>query len=166
MSRLANRFPTLLVAGAAGLVARAVYDRYGRFEISEASMSPALLPGDYVVTDRSDRPAHRGAIVVFEHPGRSAFYLAKRIVGLPGEVLSIDAGQVRVDGALLDELWTTDQTGPDGEWVIGPEEAFVLGDARWMSSGDSREIGPVPLERLKMQIVFRYWPLERLGPVR
>lgn len=166
MSGQTSKLPAVAVAVATGLAARAVYDRYGRFEISEASMSPTLRPGDYVVTDRSDQPAHRGAIVVFEHPGRPAFYLVKRIVGLPGESLSIDAGRVHVDGAPLDEMWTTDDTGPNGQWDLGLDEAFVLGDARWMSVGDSREIGPVPLERLKMRIVFRYWPFERFGPVR
>lgn len=165
MSPKTSRLPAVLIAGAAGLAARVLYDRFGRFEIAEASMTPALRPGDYVVTDRSDRPAYRGDIVVFEHPGRSSFYLVKRIVGLPGERIAIESGNVLVDGTPLDEPWTTDETGPDGEWELGADEAFVLGDARRMSSGDSREIGPVPLDRLKMQIVFRYWPFDRIGPV-
>jgi signal peptidase I len=129
-------------------------------------MKPALEPGDYVITDRSPRPVYRGDIVVLEHPGRSSFYLVKRIVGLPGERLTIESGRVLVDGTPLDEPWTTDDTGPAGTWDLGLDEGFVLGDARWTSSGDSREIGPVPVERLRMKIVFRYWPFERFGPVR
>ncbi len=128
-------------------------------------MAPALRTGDYVITARSDRPPCRGDIVVFEHPGRSDFYLAKRIVGLPGERLTIESGHILVDGKPLDEPWTPDKTGPDGEWQLRPDEAFVLGDARRMSSGDSRQIGPLPIEHLKMRIVFRYWPFERFGPV-
>jgi signal peptidase I len=129
-------------------------------------MSPALRPGDYVLTDRSPGPPTRGDIVVFEHPDRPSFYLVKRIIGLPGERLSIDFGTILVDAKPLDEPWTTDETGPGGTWELSSDEAFVLGDARWISSGDSREIGPVPLEHLGMRIVFRYWPLERSGPVR
>ncbi|MDR9451543.1 MAG: S26 family signal peptidase, partial [Acidimicrobiia bacterium] len=72
---------------------------------------------------------------------------------------------IHLDGKPLDEPWTADETGPDGMWELNPEEAFVLGDARWMSAGDSREIGPVPLEHINMRVVFRYWPLGRLGRV-
>ncbi len=160
------RSPAILIAGAAGLIARAAYDRLGRFEISEASMTTSLRPGDYVVTDRSLRPRTRGDIVVFEHPERPSFHLVKRIIGLPGERLTLSSGKVHINETPLDEPWTTDETGPDGTWDLSSEEAFVLGDARWMSSGDSREIGPVPLEHLKMQVVLRYWPLDRIGPVR
>lgn len=166
MARRTSRLPAILIAGAAGLLARAAYDRLGRFEISEASMTPSLRPGDYVVTDRSRRPRTRGDIVVFEHPERPSFYLVKRIIGLPGERLTLNSGKVHINETPLDEPWTTDETGPDGTWDLSSEEAFVLGDARWMSSGDSREIGPVPLEHLKMQVVLRYWPLDGIGPVR
>jgi len=160
-----RRLPAMLAAGVAGLAAGSIYNRFGRFAISDASMTPALRSGDYVVTDRSDRPARRGDIVVLEYPSHSSFFLVKRIVGLPGERLTIRSGRLLVDGITLDEPWTIDETGPDGEWELGPERAFVLGDARWMSSGDSREIGPVPLERLTMRVVFRYWPFKRFGRV-
>ena len=165
MSRRAGPLPAIFVAAAAGLIARAAYDRLGRLEISEASMTPALRPGDYVVTDRSPRPLSRGDIVVFEHPGRASFFLVKRVIGIPSEQVTIDSGRVLIDGTPLDEPWTVDQTGPDGSWELSSHEAFVLGDARWMSTGDSREIGPAPVDRLSMTVAFRYWPLERFGPV-
>ncbi len=129
-------------------------------------MSPSLRQGDYVLTDRSHRPVQRGDIVVYEHPDRPSFHLVKRIVGLPGERLTIESGRVLVDGIPLSEPWTIDETSPDGNWDLGPGEVFVLGDARSLSSADSREIGPVPLEHLSMRIVMRYWPLDRFGPVR
>lgn len=166
MSAGRTRLSALVVASAAGLIARALYARLGRFEISEASMSPSLLPGDFVLTDRSHRPPYRGDIVVFEHPDRASFFLVKRVVGLPGERLTIESGRVLVDGVPLDEPWTADATGPDGAWDLSSDEGFVLGDARWLSAGDSREVGPVPIEHLDMKIVFRYWPFERFGTVR
>ena len=128
-------------------------------------MTPNLQPGDYVVVDRSYRPAYRGDIAVFEHPDRPAFFLVKRVVGLPGENLTIESGRVLIDGTPLSEPWASDDTGPDGSWVLGPDQAFVLGDARRLSSGDSRELGPLPVEHLHLKIVFRYWPPERFGPV-
>jgi len=161
-----TRLSALVITSVAGLLARALYVRLGRFEISEASMSPSLRPGDLVVTDRSHRPVCRGDIVVFEHPDRASFFLVKRVVGLPGERLTIESGRVLVNGTPLDEPWTTDDTGPDGAWDLRSDEAFVLGDARWLSSGDSREIGPMPIEHLNMKIVFRYSPFERFGRVR
>jgi signal peptidase I len=166
VSRRTRTLPAILLAGAAGLIARTAYDRLGRFEISEASMTPALRPGDFVMTDRSPRLASRGDIVVFEHPERPSFFLVKRIIGLPGENITIKSGRVLIDGTPLDEPWTTDQTGPEAGWELGTDQAFVLGDARWMSAGDSREIGPVSLQKLSMHIVFRYWPFGRFGPVR
>ena len=158
-----TRLPALLIAAAAGLTARALYARLGRFEIAEASMTPSLLPGDYVLTDRTSRQLRRGDIAVFEHPDRPAFHLVKRIVGLPGEHLTIESGRVLIDGIPLSESWTNDDTGPDGTWELGAGEAFVLGDARSLSAADSRHIGPVPVERLSVKIVFRYWPPGRFG---
>jgi signal peptidase I len=158
-----KRLSALLIAGLAGLAGRTAYDRLGRFEITEASMSPALLPGDFIVTDRSNRQPVRGDIVVFEHPHRPSLFLVKRIVGLPGEQLTMAGGRVLINETPLDEPWTVDETGPDGTWDLRMDEAFVLGDARWMSTGDSRDIGPVPLEHLEMRVIFRYWPFRRIG---
>ena len=55
-----------------------------RYEISESSMSPELLPGDYVVSVRW-LPIGLGSIVVFEHPDRPGFFLTKRVVVSPGK---------------------------------------------------------------------------------
>ena len=84
MSAGKTRQSALVIASAAGLIARALYVRLGRFEISEASMSPSLRPGDFVVTDRSHRPVRRGDIVVFEHPDRAVIF--------PGETNHRSAG--------------------------------------------------------------------------
>lgn len=165
MAAWTTRILAFLIAGAAGTVVRPLYTRLGRFEISESSMMPNLHPGDFVFVDRSRRPAYRGDIAVFEHPHRPAFFLVKRVIGLPGEHLMIENGQVLVDGTPLSEPWTADDTGPDGSWELAPEEAFVLGDARQLSSGDSRELGPLPVEHLRLKVVFRYWPPQRFGPV-
>jgi signal peptidase I len=127
-------------------------------------MSPTLHPGDYVLTWRSDRPPRRGDIVVFEDPQRADYWLVKRVVGLPGELLEIRAGKVFVDGEELHEPWTVDETGPDGSWKLGDDEVFVLGDARWLSSGDSRRLGPLPVSAVEHRVVARYWPKPAVLP--
>ena len=152
----------LVAAAAGGVIARRTYRGLARFEISEASMVPVLRPGDRILT--WEREPRRGDVVVFEHPSRPGFWMVKRIIGLPGEHVEITDGHVVIDGATLDEPWTTDSTGPDATWTLDPGEAIVLGDARALSAGDSRQIGPVPTEKLRRVVVARYWPDPRTIP--
>lgn len=105
-------------------------------------MSPALEPGDYLVTRAGGR-LRRGGIVVFEHPHRPGFLLVKRLAGLPGDEVDLDGRTVRV----------------------AEGEVIVLSDARTLTRADSRTFGPVPLDRVE-RVVFRYWPPRRLGFVR
>lgn len=113
-----------------------------RFVISEKSMSPALQPGDRYLARRLRRP-RRGRVVFFPHPGRDDFWLAKRVVGLPGETVEIDGGEVRVDGRVLAEPWTVDPTDPPGRWPVPEAHLFVLSDARHRTRADSRTFGPI-----------------------
>ncbi len=137
--------------------------RLRRFEIAERSMEPALRPGDYVVAVRRSAHPRRGEIVVFEAPGRPGFDTVKRIVGLPGESIDIGGGQVHTDDAVLAEPWADGPTYPDGRWEIGPDEVFVLGDKRAISSGDGRSIGPISNRDTPWRVVWRYWPAARAG---
>lgn len=132
-----------------------------RFEVAEGSMEPALRPGDYLVTRRSGN-IRRGDVVVFTHPHRPGFWLVKRVVGLPAETVAVEGGRVSVDGAVLDEPWTVDDTEPPGVWRVEEGAAFVLSDARHRTLADSRTFGPVPISGLRT-VVFRYWPLARVG---
>ncbi len=115
-----------------------------RFVVTEESMSPALSPGDHFLARRLRR-ARRGTVVFFEHPRRPGFWLVKRVIGLPGEPVSIDGGRVMIDGSILDEPWATSPTEPDGAWAVPSGHVFVLSDARHRSRADSRSLGPVPI---------------------
>ena len=117
-------------------------------------MSPALTPGDTFLARRMRRPV-RGAVIFFPHPQQPSMWLAKRIVGLPGETVGIHDGAVHIDGVELDEPWTTDVTRPDGEWAVGGNQILVLSDARHRTLADSRTMGPVPLEDAYVAL-FRY----------
>lgn len=72
-------------------------------------------------------------------------WLAKRVIGLPGETVAIQKGSVSIDGVALEEPWSTDDTESDGIWAVGSSEMFVLSDARHRTLADSRTLGPVPL---------------------
>jgi type IV secretory pathway protease TraF len=71
--------------------------------------------------------------------------LVKRVVGLPGEKVAIDFGEVIIDGRDGVDLWGTGTTFPEGEWHLGPKEWFLLSDNRSATVDDSRGFGPVTL---------------------
>jgi signal peptidase I len=91
--------------------------------------------------------------------------LVKRIVGLGGETVEIANGQVHVNGRPLAEPWADGPTLSSGEWSIGRDEVFVLGDNRASGSVDSRSFGPVATQTLQWRVAFRYWPAARFGRV-
>ena len=97
-----------------------------RFQVSEDSMRPTLVPGDeFVVTD--SRRAVVGDVVALRHPAREDFWLVKRVGGGPGE---------RVDGR-----------GP-----LGPDEAWVVSDNPEVATSDSRSFGPIPISTLRPMV--------------
>jgi signal peptidase I len=136
-----------------------------RYEIAERSMEPTLSPGDYVIARALEATPGRGQMIIFAHPGLSNFELVKRVVGLPGEHVVIRNGQVHADDAVLAEPWANGPTRPDGEWQLGRNEVFVLGDNRAASSADSRTLGPVQVGHAGWRLVARYWPLRSAGRI-
>jgi nickel-type superoxide dismutase maturation protease len=104
-----------------------------RVLIEGGSMAPTLAPGDWALTIPLRHPKV-GDIVVVEHPGRPGYEMVKRIAAGPGD---------RVGDRTLD---------PDGWWVEGDFAA---------ASTDSRQFGPVRMDRLKAKVVLIYWPRER-----
>ncbi len=125
-----------------------------RFIITEISMAPDLTPGDRIMARRLRRP-RRGLVVFFEHPQRPAFWLVKRLIGLPGETVTIEQGAVAVDGTGLAEPWATGPTSPPGSWQIPGGHMFVLSDAREATLADSRTLGSVAIEGA-FRTSFRY----------
>ena len=92
-----------------------------------------------------DTVLQRGDVVVFDYPPQPIRQFLKRIIGLPGETVTILDGQVYIDEKLLEEPYVENACRGntcDGTWLIGPEEYFVLGDNRGASQ-DSQNFGPV-----------------------
>ena len=102
------------------------------------SMAPTLTDGQLVLT-RSLRSAHavgRGDLVVLDSPLDPGRLVVKRVVGLPGEKVTLDAGRVSVAGRPLPESYASPSMFR-GEYDVPPGHYFVLGDNRDASS-DSR----------------------------
>ena len=141
------------------------------FFIPSASMQPTLLIGDRIVVDKLSYHLHgvgRGDIVVFATPPKEQSDptikdLVKRVIGLPGDVISSKGGLVYINGAPLHEPYlvngtvTTDITTQK----IPPNEYFVMGDNRG-DSQDSRFFGPISRSLIVGREVLRIWPLPRL----
>jgi len=141
--------PILLALAAVGVWTG--YEQPGVVHVVGAAMAPNLINGDYVlVSYRLDREhLHRGDIVLLTDPFDSTKHLIKRIVGLPGEELSLRGGAVYVNSERLSEpylkvAWTqsTEWPATGGPGHIPAQGYFVMGDNRDHSS-DSRIFGPV-----------------------
>ena len=149
------------VLGATVLTAAALRGVMRRFAIVEQSMAPALEPGDWVVAVRQSGAIDRGDVVITGDPTGSGMQLVKRVIGLPGEHLSIESGRVVIDGALLADRWASGATRPEGSWAIPDGHVFLLGDNRGASTSDSRIVGPIPIEALTWVVKAVYYPTAR-----
>jgi signal peptidase I len=149
------------------------------YRIPSPSMEDTLLVGDRVLADRISwrfSDPQRGDIVVF-HPPRPGPALIKRIVGMPGDTLSLRDGEVLVNGKRLAEPYVRRADGrpePTEPFDTGLPWAlqqpftvpagsyFMMGDNR-TDSGDSRDFGPIARGQLVGRAFARYWPLGRIG---
>lgn len=152
----------LLLAILAGWAAARWASTYHRFEVSERSMQPSLAPGDYVLASRRSAALGVGDVVIFEHPVEQGFWLVKRVVGLPGDEISVQDGRLTRNGAAVDGA----PTPGAGSWTVPPGTIFVVGDNRYVSAGDSRLLGPIPVGLVEGRVAFRYWPLGTMGPIK
>ena len=131
-----------------------------RVRVDGFSMNPSLENGEYILVYklayRLGEPA-RGDIIVFSFPLDPEQDLIKRVIGLPGETVSIQNGQVSVNGTLLDEPYIAASPLYNGTWVVTDGQLFVLGDNR-NESKDSHEWGLLPMENIIGKAVLIYWP--------
>jgi len=149
------------------------------YRIPSASMEDTLLIGDRVLVDRISwrfsQPA-RGDIVVF-HPPFDGPVLIKRIIGLPGEEISLSGGSVSINGRRLDEPYVRRVAGRQEPsepfsnglpwslqepYKVPAGSYFVMGDNR-TDSGDSREFGPIKRGQFVGRAFAKYWPPGRIG---
>lgn len=139
-------------------------------------MQDTLNPNDYIImykqAYRDDKEPARGDIVIFESSMLDAKgnekLLIKRVIGLPGDVMTISEGRVYVNGEEYEEDYTKDGTTP-GDIVdlrVPEDQYFVMGDNRLVSI-DSRydEVGFVKGSDIRGKAVFRLFPFDRIGKI-
>lgn len=136
------------------------------FLVSGSSMEPNFNNGNYLLVDELTyhlRAPERGEVIVFHYPKDTSVYFIKRIIGLPGETVSITGGVVTVTDKgqkeVLKEPYIADPgTFSDFTETLGPGQYFVMGDNR-NASFDSRSWGPVPASDIVGLVRLRLWPL-------
>lgn len=131
-----------------------------RVRVDGFSMNPTLENGEYILVNKLaytfGEPA-RGDIVVFSFPLDPNQDLIKRVIGLPGETVTIKDGKVSVNGVTLEEPYIAAAPFYNGSWTVTEGQLFVLGDNR-NESKDSHEWGLLPMENVIGKAVIIYWP--------
>lgn len=146
-----------------------------QFSIPSGSMIPTLNIGDRILVDKLGvelGTINRGDIVVFRHPPKALTTCAppvepifiKRVIGLPGDVITSKGSTIYVNGKVLKQTWqTTSPLGPAiGHVVVPANHYFMLGDNRGESC-DSRYWGTVPRSDIIGKAFLRIWPFNRIG---
>ena len=178
---------TIVYAVLIALVVRTI--AFEPFNIPSKSMVPTLLVGDYLFVSKysygysrhslplslhlfdgrlMEHIPDRGDVAVFKLPTDNRTDYIKRVIGLPGDHVRIDRGQVYVNDHPLAEDYVESDYRDDvsmREMQVRPDEFFVLGDHR-NSSSDSRVWGTVPRRYIYGKAVFSYWPLSKMGRLR
>ena len=171
----------LLFFGIAFLIVHFVGERT---VVSGESMYPTLRDGDNLVVDKITyrfRDPKRYDIVVFPFRYQEGTFYIKRVIGLPGETVQIQDGDIYINGKVLKESYGYEEIRNPGfasgtvtlgenpgsastELTLGADEYFVLGDNR-NNSSDSREpsVGMISRDEIIGRAFLRIWPLSRIG---
>lgn len=176
----------LWILTVSALLVTLAYLRPDVYRVASASMQPALrcagsaqcsaTTSDLVLVNRFayrwSRPK-RGDVVVFrfddsQRPrcnarGRD---IVKRIVGIPGDHLERTGSTVRVARRVAVKSYRSAAPRPasTGLLIVPEDHYFVLGDNPLLGC-DSRTFGAVPFGSISGEVVFIYWPLDRVGRI-
>ena len=136
------------------------------FIVDGASMDPTFDSGAYLIVDELTyqwKTPERGSVLVFKYPKDPSKSFIKRVIGLPGETVSISDGEVIIknsqypDGFKLDEPYVKWIKRDSANYVVGKNEYFVMGDNR-AASADSRIWGAVPRDNVVGRPFIRFFP--------
>ncbi len=144
---------------------------YQPVKVEGTSMMPSLDDQERIFVNKFVyrlEPIQRDDIVVFRYPRDPSKSFIKRVIGLAGDRIRIESGQVFVNGEPLQEDYVPREYADERSYkeiVVPPDSYFLLGDHRSMSN-DSRDFGPVNQNYIYGKAVFGYWPVEKVGRVR
>lgn len=133
------------------------------FIVDGASMDPTFATGEFALLDKISYTLsnpQRGDVVVLNYPGDPANKrYVKRVVGLPGETIEVEHGNVYINSQKLSETYLPAdiETDKDGSWKLSQDEYFTMGDNR-PNSNDSRYFGPVEKRFLVGKTVWIIFP--------
>ncbi len=161
---LVDILETLLLSVALFFLINAVS---ARIKIDGSSMEPNLHHGEFVIVSKINYhlgEPERGDVVVFDFPRNITKEYIKRVIGLPGEQVRIQAGKVYINGIELSEPYLKMEPQYEGQWDVPENALFVLGDNR-NNSSDSHSWGMVPMNNLVGEALLVYWPPESWGMI-
>ncbi len=147
-------------------------------QVKGSSMVPNFTDAEYLLTDKLSYQfgvPMRGDVVIFKAPpsepcAEDECEYIKRIIGLPGDKVMVEKGQVFLNGKELDQSFIPDNFVTDsgsfcqeGVEVEIPEGKYlVFGDNR-SHSRDGREFGPIDKSLIVGKAFFKYWPVSEMG---
>jgi signal peptidase I len=141
------------------------------FVVDGESMHPTFENANYLIVDELTyhfEAPQRGDVIVFRYPGNPKIFYIKRIIGLPGETVSINSGVVNITKtngqsitlsepyAVVEDATYTQTT------TLGSNQYWVMGDNRPESS-DSRVWGPLPSQNIIGRVFLRLLPANDVG---
>lgn len=145
-----------------------------RTYVSGSSMENTLSHGDNLIVDKISyrfSDPQRFDIIVFPFEYEDHVYYIKRIIGLPGETVQIEDGDIYIDGEVLVESYGREVMKSAGiaedPITLGDDEYFVLGDNR-NDSSDSRDpsVGLIERDEIIGRAWVRIWPLDKIGVLK
>ncbi|MFY9610427.1 MAG: signal peptidase I [Blastocatellia bacterium] len=145
-------------------------------KVEGTSMQPRLENDERIFVNKfkyTFEAIERGEIVVFWYPEDPTKSFIKRVIGLPGELIDMDAlGRITINGHPYEEPYLAPERNQAARarWnqvrndfkYVKPHYYFVMGDNR-DASNDSRSWGLVPEKYIYGKAMFRYWPPPRIG---
>ena len=141
---------------------------YRAYRVISRSMEPTIKVGDHVLVSRSKGyMPKRGDIIAFELPSEPGQIITKRVIGVSGDTVTVKNGRVYLNSNEEEPNAFNQLLAGFSNYAVKLKEdqVFVLGDNR-NQSFDSLDFGPLSYEQVYGKIIFRYWPLGRLGVIR
>jgi len=141
------------------------------FVVSGNSMYPTFHNSEYLIVNELAKYAdsyERGDVVILRYPLDPSKYFIKRIIGLPGETITIKNGTVSVSSSanttpvVLKEPYVKNPKDDTSSRTLSGDEYFVMGDNRAQSS-DSRVWGPVPKNLMDGKALVRLFPFSQIA---
>ncbi|BCU82142.1 signal peptidase I [Polycladomyces abyssicola] len=147
----------LVIAVVLALIIR--YFIFEPFNVSGPSMMNTLHDGDFVLVNKlvyQYRMPKRGEVIVFEAPGHKDYI--KRVIAVENDYIEAQNNVVRVNGRSINEPYVATRTDDIKLQKVPKGYVFVMGDNR-MNSSDSRELGPIPVDKIVGRADIVFWPL-------